>query len=122
MIFSFYRNAYTSKDDSDLIDIQIECRFQIKAADVFKRSYDDSLTFANFEGIKIDGNKITRSKYDVEEGSLILELKAGLLESLSEGSHELEVSFKDGSCKTYFSIKKDPNDKPHYVLPVIGVE
>ncbi len=92
---------------------------------VVKRSYDDSLTFDQFEKVMVDGEELTGNRYSTKKGSLVLDIKEDYLKTLAVGSHTLELIFKDGSCKTGFTIKESSSStetKEQYKLPLTGVE
>ncbi|MBR3358817.1 MAG: hypothetical protein IKG46_13445 [Solobacterium sp.] len=72
---------------------------------VFTRTPDNSAAFEHFTGISIYGAAVSAWGYDVRSGSVILELKPDLLETLSVGEHTLTMSFDDGSAEAVFTIK-----------------
>jgi hypothetical protein len=72
---------------------------------VFTRTPDDSAAFEHFTGISVDGKAVSASDYDARSGSVIVELKPVLLETLPAGEHTLTASFNDGSASAVFTIK-----------------
>ena len=66
--------------------------------------------FSKFTGVKVDGNLIDKSNYTVKEGSTIITLKASYLNTLSAGTHTVEILWTDGSASTTFTIKANTSD------------
>ena len=60
--------------------------------------------FSEFVGVKVDGKSVDKKYYTVKEGSTIVTLKAGYLNTLTVGSHTLEMIWTDGSASTTFSV------------------
>ena len=60
--------------------------------------------FSEFVGVKVDGKSVDEKYYTVKEGSTIVTLKAGYLNTLTVGSHTLEMIWTDGSASTTFSV------------------
>ncbi len=58
----------------------------------------------------MDGNLIDRSNYTAKEGSTIITLKASYLNTLSAGTHTVEILWTDGSASTTFTIKANTSD------------
>ena len=77
---------------------------------------DDNITirgngdFSKFTGVKVDGNLIDKSNYTAKEGSTIITLKASYLNTLSAGTHTVEILWTDGSASTTFTIKANTSD------------
>ena len=65
---------------------------------------------SNFVGVKVEGNLVDAKNYNVKEGSTIVTLKADYLNTLSVGTHTLEILWTDGSANTTFTIKADSSD------------
>ena len=61
--------------------------------------------FAKFSSVKIDGSTIAASNYIAEEGSTKITLAPAYLETLSVGTHSIEIVSNDGSVSTNFTIK-----------------
>ncbi|MBO5337846.1 MAG: hypothetical protein J6A94_12045 [Lachnospiraceae bacterium] len=59
---------------------------------------------AKFLGIKVDGNSVDPSNYTVKSGSTIVILKKSYMDTLSVGTHTLEMIWTDASIFTTFSI------------------
>ena len=55
-------------------------------------------------GVKVDGKSVDEKYYTVKEGSTIVTLKAGYLNTLTVGSHTLEIIWTDGSASTAFTV------------------
>ena len=66
----------------------------------FKNTKDDTITYPNFLGIKVDGRDVSKSNYTYEEGSVIIKLKPSYLETLSIGKHTLTAMFDRGNDVT----------------------
>lgn len=66
--------------------------------------------FSKFTGVKLDGNLIDKSNYTAKEGSTIITLKASYLNTLSAGTHTVEILWTDGSASTTFTIKANTTD------------
>ena len=60
--------------------------------------------FSEFVGVKVDGKSVGEKYYTVKEGSTIVTLKAGYLNTLTVGSHTLEIIWTDGSASTAFTV------------------
>ena len=63
--------------------------------------------FSKFVGVKVDGNLLDTKYYTAKEGSTIITLKAEYLNTLSVGSHTIEIVWNDGSASTNFTIEED---------------
>lgn len=72
---------------------------------IVHRNVDDDSTFSKFEGVLIDGSSVGKNQYRTQTGSLILTLKAEYLNTLTEGTHTLEIIFTDGTVKIQFVIE-----------------
>ena len=66
--------------------------------------------FSKFTGVKVDGNLIDKSNYTAKEGSTIITLKASYLNTLSTGTHTVEILWTDGSASTTFTTKANTSD------------
>ena len=66
--------------------------------------------FSKFVGVKVEGTLVDAKNYTVKEGSTIITLKASYLNTLSEGTHTVEILWTDGSANTTFTIKADSSD------------
>ena len=66
--------------------------------------------FSKFTGVKVDGILIDKSNYTAKEGSTIITLKASYLNTLSAGTHTVEILWTDGSASTTFTIKANTSD------------
>ena len=60
--------------------------------------------FSDFVGVKVDGKSVDEKYYTVKEGSTIVTLKADYLNTLTVGSHTLEMIWTDGSASTAFTV------------------
>ncbi len=65
---------------------------------------------SKFVGVKVDGTLVDAKNYTVKEGSTIITLKASYLNTLSAGTHTVEILWTDGSASTNFTIKADSSD------------
>ncbi|MGN0351363.1 MAG: bacterial Ig-like domain-containing protein, partial [Roseburia sp.] len=65
---------------------------------------------SKFVGVKVDGTLVDAKNYTVKEGSTIVTLKADYLNTLSVGSHTIEIVWTDGLASTNFTIKADNSD------------
>ena len=63
--------------------------------------------FSEFVGVKVDGKSVDEKYYTVKEGSTIVTLKADYLNTLTVGSHTLEIVWTDGSASTIFTIEAE---------------
>lgn len=68
--------------------------------------------FSKFAGIKVDGVQIGKDNYDVKSGSTIVTLKSSYLNTLTGGTHNLEMLWTDGSASTTFTIQASINQNP----------
>ena len=60
--------------------------------------------FSQFVGVKVDGTLVDAENYTVEEDSTIVTLKADYLNTLTAGSHTIELEWTDGSASTTFTV------------------
>ena len=68
--------------------------------------------FSKFAGIKVDGVQIGKDNYDVKSGSTIVTLKSSYLNTLTAGTHNLEMLWTDGTASTTFTIQASVNQNP----------
>ena len=69
--------------------------------------------YAKFNGVKVNGKNLKKKYYTAKAGSTIVALKAGYLEKLPVGTHNIELMFEDGNAKTKLTIlSEDKPDKP----------
>lgn len=87
------------------------CRF------VFKRVTNDDISFDHFEGIYIDGIKVDSIYYTVEKGSVIINISADYLKTLSLGPHIVTAMFNDGNNPNANFFIQDG-----YRVPLTGIE
>ncbi len=79
----------------------------------WQQGSDESLSFtangpfSKFMGIKIDGNEVDASCYEVKSGSTIIALKPSYLATLSAGKHTITVIYIDGETTGEFTIADD---------------
>jgi prepilin-type N-terminal cleavage/methylation domain-containing protein len=72
--------------------------------------FQSNADYSKFVGIKIDGNEVEQEIYDahyryfVHQGSTIITLIGSYVESLGNGTHEIEIISEDGSAKTTFTL------------------
>ena len=68
--------------------------------------------FSKFTGIKVDGVQIGAENYEAKSGSTIVTLKSSYLDTLTAGTHSLEILSTDGSASTAFAIQQSESQKP----------
>ncbi|MEG2995040.1 MAG: hypothetical protein RR802_06465 [Erysipelotrichaceae bacterium] len=67
----------------------------------------------DFIKVLVDDNEVDKSNYELKSGSTIVTLKKSYLNTLTEGSHTLEIVSKNGSAKTNFTIVKNKVEAPN---------
>ena len=67
--------------------------------------------FSKFTGIKVDGVQIGADNYEAKAGSTIVTLKSSYLDTLTAGTHSLEILWTDGSASVAFTIQQSENRK-----------
>ena len=67
--------------------------------------FKSDAVFSDFVEVLVDGRTITADNYDKREGSIIVELKASYLATLSEGEHTLTIRSKSGDATTKFTVE-----------------
>ena len=78
----------------------------------WKKSSKDTVKFrsnANYEDficVLVDGKELDSSYYTKKEGSIIIEIKASFLETLSIGNHSLIIRSATGDAVTDFYVDK----------------
>ena len=95
------------------------------ASFTFKRSIEDETSIDHFRMVKVDNKELDLKNYSVRSGSVIVDLKADYLQTLSVGEHTLTVVFNDGEVSTKFTIKNNITPTPEPFRPIIpetGVE
>ena len=68
-------------------------------------SFTSDAPFTKFAGVEIDGSTIAATNYTAEEGSTKITLAPAYLETLSVGSHTINVVSTDGTASTNFTVK-----------------
>ena len=68
--------------------------------------------FSKFTGIKVDGVQIGAENFEAKSGSTIVTLKSSYLDTLTAGTHSLEILWTDGSASTAFAIQQSESQKP----------
>ncbi|MDI9468581.1 MAG: MBG domain-containing protein [Bacillota bacterium] len=94
----------TDPSQSDEIRMIKQAPAWIKGS-LLSASYTSNASFADFLYVRVDGNVVDRSNYDVEEGSTIVSFKAKYLETLSVGKHPVEIVSKSGTAHGMIEIK-----------------
>ncbi|MEG0842231.1 MAG: hypothetical protein RSF69_06820 [Erysipelotrichaceae bacterium] len=79
-------------------------------------TFKSNAELKDFIKVLVDGKDVDKNNFEVKSGSTIVTLKKSYLNTLTEGSHTLEIVSKNGSAKTSFTIKK--NNKPVTPKPV----
>lgn len=77
-----------------------------------KCSINDSQTFSKFVSAKVDGSDLSDENCEKAPGSLILTIKSAYLDTLSTGSHSIEITFADGTAMAAINIAKAPAPVP----------
>lgn len=77
-----------------------------------KCSINDSQTFSKFVSAKVDGSDLSDENCEKAPGSLILTIKSAYLDTLSTGSHNIEITFADGTVTAAINIAKAPAPVP----------
>ncbi len=77
-----------------------------------KCSINDSQTFSKFVSAKVDGSDLSDENCEKAPGSLILTIKSAYLDTLSTGSHNIEITFADGTATAAINIAKAPAPVP----------
>lgn len=70
-----------------------------------KRSVEDERTYSLYSGALVDGNSIPEGGSSATEGSLVLTLKSDYLDTLETGTHQVTISFSDGTVNTSVAVK-----------------
>ena len=70
----------------------------------FKNEEDDTNTYENFVGIKIDSQDVDPTNYTAEEGSVVITLNKDYVNTLPAGEHTLTAIFDDGEADAKFTI------------------
>lgn len=65
--------------------------------------------YSKFENIKVEGTIVDKKFYSVKDGSTIVTLKDEYLNSISVGTHIIELIWTDGSASTKFTVSKNEN-------------
>lgn len=77
--------------------------------------FQGSGAYSRFSGVSVDGNRITAGEYN-KGGSQTpfteITLLRSYLETLSEGDHEMEIIWSDGTAKTSFRIEPPAGNLP----------
>jgi LPXTG-motif cell wall-anchored protein len=77
-----------------------------------KCSINDSQTFSKFVSAKVDGSDLSDENCEKAPGSLILTIRSAYLDTLSTGSHNIEITFADGTATAAINIAKAPAPVP----------
>ena len=77
-----------------------------------KRSFNDKECFSHFVGVELDGRRLAANEYTAKAGSTVVTIKASVVEKLSKGSHDVKVTFDDGTAKTTLTIKAASDSSP----------
>ena len=89
------------------------------------RNYNDDTTIDHFTGVKVDNKVVEEGNMIVTKGSVIVELKTDLLNTLSVGAHTITFSFDDGDdISMAFIVKAAPKTSPQtgeYAGPAVLV-
>lgn len=85
-----------------------------------KCSINDSQTFSKFVSAKVDGSDLSDENCEKAPGSLILTIKSDYLDTLSTGSHNIEITFADGTATASITIAKAPSNTTPAPVPKTG--
>lgn len=77
---------------------------------VIKRAENDETTFSHFVGVEIDGVMLDPEDYTAVAGSVVVDIKASYLETLSGGSHSIRFIFDDDTVDAAFRIDGVPEN------------
>ena len=67
--------------------------------------------FANFSGVYVDGKPVDPTHYIAVSGSTDVTLKAEYLNTLSAGSHTLDIVSKNGLARATFTVNKPSKEE-----------
>ena len=67
-------------------------------------SFRSEADFDDFVEVKVDGNTIASSNYEVSEGSTIVTLKDFYVRTLSDGTHKISIVSTDGAAHADFTV------------------
>ena len=67
-------------------------------------TFRSNAAYADFVEVLVDGNVISSDNYDKREGSIVIELKAGYLGTLSEGEHTITIRSGSGDATISFHV------------------
>ena len=67
--------------------------------------FKSDAAYTDFTQVLVDGEVIAADNYDKREGSIIVELKASYLATLSEGEHTLTIRSKSGDATVKFTVE-----------------
>ena len=110
-------NDNSNRDDTEnIIPDPVDYEILDGANSNWEQNSDGSLSIrgsgalSKFVGVKVDGTLVDAKNYTVKEGSTIITLKASYLNTLSAGTHSVEILWTDGSASTTFTSKADSSD------------
>ena len=63
-------------------------------------------SFAYFTGVRIDGKQLAADRYKASSGSTVILLMAGYLQTLQEGSHDIQIVYQDGTADGHFFVQR----------------
>ncbi len=66
---------------------------------------DDTETFDKFHDLILDGFWVNPTHYELKRGSVIIDLEGKYLDKLSEGEHNITLTFEDGDASTTLTVK-----------------
>ena len=67
--------------------------------------FKSDAAYTDFTQVLVDGEAVAADNYDKREGSIIVELKASYLATLSEGEHTLTIRSKSGDATVKFTVE-----------------
>lgn len=108
----YFRDAGASEkiQSSDVILKKLEPAIIEGMDGIWEKGNKDTLCFRSnaaypdFVEVLIDGKVIDKEAYNVREGSIVVELKASFMETLTAGKHTLTVRSESGDAVTEFTV------------------
>lgn len=67
-------------------------------------TFKSDAAFEDFESVSVDGTVIDARNYTVSQGSIIVELKAEYMATLTAGKHTLNINSKTGTASAEFTV------------------
>ena len=74
-------------------------------------TFKSDAAFSDFIRVLVDGKEIDEKTYELNEGSIIVTLKADYLATLPAGTHTLGIESAAGTASTEFTVTAKTEDK-----------